>query len=48
MQARAATIDTERVQLSVPVDGEVESIATPLHYRIRPGAAAVRVPAPER
>ena len=48
MQARAATIDTERVQLSVPVDGEVESITTPLRYRIKLGASAVRVPTSER
>ncbi|MDP1858090.1 MAG: diacylglycerol kinase family protein [Gemmatimonadaceae bacterium] len=47
MQAREAIIDTESVQLSVAVDGEVESIAAPLRYRIRPGALAVRVPTPE-
>ena len=48
MQAREATIDTEHLRLSVTVDGEVESITTPMRYRIRPGALAVPVQAPER
>lgn len=47
-QAREARIDTDCLQLSVPVDGEVESITTPLRYRIKLGALAVRVQAPER
>lgn len=38
------TIDAHGHRLLVAVDGEVESIRSPLRYRVRPGALRVRVP----
>jgi diacylglycerol kinase family enzyme len=39
-------IETRHKHLHVAFDGEVEKMATPLHYRIRPGALTVMVPHP--
>ena len=39
-----ARIETAHRRLLVARDGEVERMATPLHYRIRPGALRVLVP----
>jgi diacylglycerol kinase family enzyme len=39
-----ARIETRHRGLLVALDGEVERIATPLHYRIKPGALRVLVP----
>jgi diacylglycerol kinase family enzyme len=36
-----------RAQVQVATDGEVSVMQTPLHYRIRPGALRVIVPASE-
>ena len=38
-------IETRRKQLRVAMDGEVEMLETPLHYRVRPAALRVIVPA---
>jgi len=38
-------IETKRKQLRVAMDGEVEMLETPLHYRVRPAALNVIVPA---
>ncbi len=40
-----ATIDARHARLLVAMDGEVSELATPLHYRIRPRALRVLVPA---
>lgn len=40
-----ATVETRRHRLQVATDGEVRSLESPLHYRIRPGALRVLVPA---
>jgi diacylglycerol kinase family enzyme len=37
-------IETRHRHLRVATDGEVNIMATPLHYRIRPGALTVLVP----
>jgi len=37
-------IETKRKQLRVAMDGEVEMLETPLHYRVRPAALRVIVP----
>lgn len=37
-------IETRRPRLRVATDGEVTIMATPLHYRVRPGALRVLVP----
>jgi diacylglycerol kinase family enzyme len=42
-----ARIETRKRQLLVAFDGEVERMATPLHYRIRPAALRVLVPRKE-
>lgn len=42
-----ARIETRKRQLLVAFDGEVERMATPLHYRIRPAALRVLVPRQE-
>lgn len=39
-------IETRRRRLKVAMDGEVTVMATPLRYRIRPGALRVIVPVP--
>ncbi|MEO8089093.1 MAG: diacylglycerol kinase family protein [Gemmatimonadales bacterium] len=39
-----ATIETRRKRLQVATDGEVFTLESPLHYRIRPGALQVHVP----
>ena len=39
------TVDTTRRRVRVATDGEVAVTQTPLHYKIRPGALTVRVPA---
>jgi YegS/Rv2252/BmrU family lipid kinase len=40
-----ATVETKRHRLQVATDGEVFTLESPLHYRIRPGALRVHVPA---
>jgi diacylglycerol kinase family enzyme len=42
-----ATIETRRVRLLVATDGEIQWMAPPLHYRIRPAALRVLVPRPK-
>ena len=42
-----ATIETHRSRLLVATDGEVNWMATPLHYRIRPAALRVLIPQPK-
>jgi len=42
-----ATIETRQARLLVATDGEVNWMATPLHYRIRPAALRVLVPRPK-
>lgn len=44
LQARTVTVRTHRRRVHVAVDGEVELMDAPLHYRIRPGALRVLVP----
>jgi diacylglycerol kinase family enzyme len=39
-------VETRRKRVLVATDGEVRVMETPLHYRIRPGALRVVVPAP--
>jgi YegS/Rv2252/BmrU family lipid kinase len=39
-----ATVETRRHRLQVATDGEVFTLESPLHYRIRPGALQVHVP----
>ena len=39
-----ATVETRRHRLQVATDGEVLTLESPLHYRIRPGALRVHVP----
>ena len=46
MRTDAVTIETRRKRLRVAFDGEVDILATPLHYHVRPGA--LRVIAPEQ
>jgi diacylglycerol kinase family enzyme len=41
------SIETKRKRVHVATDGEVTLMSTPLHYRIRPGALRVLVPAAE-
>lgn len=41
---REIWIETRRPRLRVATDGEVTIMATPLHYRVRPGALRVLVP----
>jgi diacylglycerol kinase family enzyme len=43
--ARELLVESSRTQIEVALDGEVASFATPLHYRVRPGALQVLVPA---
>ena len=38
-------VESSRTQVEVALDGEVASFATPLHYRVRPHALQVLVPA---
>ncbi len=40
-------IETKRTRVHVAIDGEVAVMPTPLHYRVRPGALRVLVPAAE-
>jgi len=49
LSAREITIETRRRKqlLRVATDGEVTVMRTPLHYRVRPGALSVVVPAEE-
>jgi diacylglycerol kinase family enzyme len=49
LSAREITIETRRrkQRLRVATDGEVTVMRTPLHYRVRPGALSVVVPAEE-
>jgi diacylglycerol kinase family enzyme len=42
--AKEMTIETRHKHLHVAFDGEVDRMATPLRYRIRPGALTVMVP----
>lgn len=44
----SVTITSRRRQLLVASDGEVESMRTPLHYKIRPGALRVFAPSDPR
>jgi diacylglycerol kinase family enzyme len=41
-----ATVHSRRAALNVTLDGETQTIATPLRYRIRPGALRLIVPPP--
>jgi diacylglycerol kinase family enzyme len=43
-----AMIEARRSRLLVAIDGEVESMKMPLHYRARPRALRVRVPGPNK
>ena len=45
MTAEDIVIDARRSRMRVATDGEVEQLATPLHYRIRKRALCVIVPA---
>lgn len=45
LTAREFTVRTGHKQLRVATDGEVTRMETPLHYRVRPGALRVIVPA---
>ncbi len=45
MKVREAWIDTDRSSIRVARDGEVEMMAPPLHYQVRPGALEVLAPA---
>jgi len=45
LQAREIRVDTRRKRRRVALDGEVCDLEMPLHYRIRPGALKVIVPA---
>ncbi|MGB9110587.1 MAG: diacylglycerol kinase family protein, partial [Telluria sp.] len=45
MEADGFEIDTHHARLHVATDGEVTQMATPLRYRVRPGALTVVVPA---
>ena len=45
LMARAFVVRTKHRRLRVATDGEVQQMETPLHYRIRPGALRVLVPA---
>jgi diacylglycerol kinase family enzyme len=40
-------IETKRKRVHVAIDGEVTVMPTPLHYRVRPQALRVLVPAAE-
>jgi diacylglycerol kinase family enzyme len=44
LSAESLDIDTRHSRIRVATDGEVTVMATPLHYRIRPGALVVIVP----
>ena len=44
MHTREVTIDTKSSRARVAIDGEVEILATPLEYRVRPRALTVIVP----
>ena len=46
-QLRNLAIHSRRRRLKVSLDGEVAILHPPLHYRIRPRALRVLVPAPE-
>jgi diacylglycerol kinase family enzyme len=46
LNATEAWIETRHRHLLVATDGEVTTMASPLHYRTRPGALRVRVPPP--
>ena len=41
---KEVSIETRLTRLLVAIDGEVNVMETPLHYRIRPGALRVSVP----
>jgi diacylglycerol kinase family enzyme len=43
---QAFVISTRDARIRVATDGEVAMLETPLHYRVRPGALRVMVPAP--
>lgn len=45
--AQEIRITTHHASLRVSLDGEVTSLRTPLHYRVRPGALRALVPEPE-
>jgi YegS/Rv2252/BmrU family lipid kinase len=47
LSARTIRIETRHERLRVSTDGEVNMMTTPLHYRIRPAALRVIVPASE-
>jgi diacylglycerol kinase family enzyme len=44
----AAEVSSRRKRLLVALDGEIQSMQTPLHYRIRPAAIRVLAPLPAR
>jgi diacylglycerol kinase family enzyme len=43
-QLQTVRVETSRHRVSVAVDGELEMMAPPLRYTVRPGALAVIVP----
>ena len=43
--ARELLVESSRARAEVALDGEVATFATPLHYRVRPRALQVLVPA---
>ena len=47
MNTTEVKIETRRKRLRVAFDGEVDIMEGPFHYRIRPGALRVMVPAEE-
>ncbi len=45
LKTQELSIETRRLQVQVSTDGEVTMMNNPLHYRVRPGALKVIVPA---
>ena len=45
-KVRAVTLRTRKPRIKVMFDGEVETLSTPLRFRIRPGALSVLAPVP--
>ena len=48
LRAEAATLESRRPRLHVAMDGDVETMAPPLEFRIRPAALRVLLPAEPR
>jgi diacylglycerol kinase family enzyme len=45
---RSVTLNAKRLALAVMIDGEIEYLKPPLHFRIRPAALRVLAPAPSK